>query len=96
MRLKQAFKYQICSSFKAVGIYYSIMIAIRLAMVVIFVLSGNQKTNMSAMESNSMVFMGFLGVYSILDDFKEWIFTKITYQTLYMSVSCSRSDYFYC
>lgn len=88
MRLKQAFKYQICSSFKAVGIYYSIMIAIRLAMVVIFVLSGNQKTNMSAMESNSMVFMGFLGVYSILDDFKFFLQNGYSRKSLIKLYTC--------
>lgn len=88
MRLKQAFKYQICSSLKAVGIYYSIMIAIRLAMVVIFVLSGNQKTNMSAMESNSMIFMGFLGVYSILEDFKFFLQNGYSRKSLIKLYTC--------
>lgn len=88
MRLKQAFKYQLCSSLKAVGIYYSIMIAIRLAMVVIFILSDNQKTNMSGMESNSMIFMGFLGVYSILEDFKFFLQNGYSRKSLIKLYTC--------
>lgn len=88
MRLKQAFKYQLCSSLKAVGIYYSIMIAIRLAMVVIFVISSNQKANISAMESNSMIFMGFLGVYSILEDFKFFLQNGYSRKSLIKLYTC--------
>lgn len=88
MRLKQAFKYQLCSSLKAVGIYYGIMITIRLAMVMIFIISGNEKSTMSAIETNSMVFMGFLGVYSIIEDFKFFLQNGYSRKSLIKLYTC--------
>lgn len=88
MRLKQAFKYQLCSSLKAVGIYYGIMITIRLAMVIIFIISGNEKSTMSAIETNSMVFMGFLGVYSIIEDFKFFLQNGYSRKSLIKLYTC--------
>lgn len=88
MRLKQAFKYQLFSSLKAVGIYYGIMITIRLAMVMIFIISGNEKSTMSAIETNSMVFMGFLGVYSIIEDFKFFLQNGYSRKSLIKLYTC--------
>lgn len=88
MRLKQAFKYQLCSCLKAVGIFYGIMIVIRFAMVMIFIISGNEKSTMSAMESNSMVFMGFLGVYSIIEDFKFFLQNGYSRKSLIKLYTC--------
>lgn len=74
MRLKNAFKYQMASMLKAIGIYYGATLAIRigLSLISIFII-GDQKIHMSAFESNTLVFMLFLGIFSIVEDFKFFV-----------------------
>lgn len=74
MRLANAFKYQMTSAVKAIGIYYGIMLLIRMAMLLadIYLIS-NGNSHISAVETNTMVFMLFLGVFSIVEDFKFFV-----------------------
>lgn len=75
MRLIHAFKYQITSVLKAMAIFYGIMILIRLfgVILIMMMLDINELGIIAGMESNTCVFMIFLGVFSIIDDFKFFI-----------------------
>lgn len=74
MRLINAFKYQILSASKAMFMFYGIMVSLRLFGVIVILATGNKEMGMmSAMESNTFVFMVFLGVFSIIEDFKFFV-----------------------
>lgn len=69
MNIKGAVKYQLISVMKAFLIFYGVVMAIR-GMGIGFALVGDGKLHMSGTEINSIVFMGFLGAYTFLDDFR--------------------------
>lgn len=73
MRLKHAFKYQVKSGFKAIVIFYGVMMTLRFLALIITMVSGEDRSVISAFESNTCVYMLFLGAFSILEDFKFFI-----------------------
>lgn len=73
MRLANAFKYQILTLIQSMGIYYVIILLIRLVGMFIAVHSGTNDIGMSALEVNTFVFMAILGVMSYLEDSKFFV-----------------------
>lgn len=68
MRLTNAFKYQMLTLIQSMGIYYVIILFIRLLGMFFAMQSDSGDIGMSALEVNTLLFMIILGVLSYLED----------------------------
>lgn len=87
MKLKTAIWYQLCDIAKPVAIYYVILytVAAGITAIAVFVEGSSEAGTISGMETSSVIFLMFCGVYAFLEDFRFFIQNGLTRKTIFKS-----------
>ena len=70
MKLKSVLKYELSTTGISVIIFLGVILAIRVLGIAIMYISGSESLHMSAMETNSILFMLILGSLTFFEDFR--------------------------
>lgn len=86
-KLKTVIAYECATSFKYIWIFYLIVFsAVAIISVIAYVSTGNlDKVGTNALEVNSMIYVGVLGVLGFKEDFKMLIQNGITRKYIFLS-----------
>lgn len=84
MKLKASIKYQLITVGKSFLIFYGIVMVMR-GIGIMYALMGDGKLGMAGTEVNSAIFMGFLGAFTFLEDFRFLIQNGYSRKTMLLS-----------